>query len=147
MMLMVNLSLPCNCSTNADSAVAGPGSDPFNNPSTHWCKFLFLYSMTLGTDLDIKTDGTDKFTGAVIIAVDGSKQFLPAGATNELITLNGDYKRWYRWFNWFESKMLYRLQQIILFTFFNLIGSGSIATPFAYSVINNFVGLRAHIKF
>ena len=77
--------------TNADSAVAGPGSDP-NNLNNIGASFYF-YVETLATDLDIKTDGTDKFKGAVIIAVDdgAKKAFVPA-ATNDVITLNGTTK-------------------------------------------------------
>lgn len=76
---------------NADSAVAGPGSDP-NNLNNIGASFYF-YVETLATDLDIKTDGTDKFKGAVIIAVDdgAKKAFVPA-ATNDVITLNGTTK-------------------------------------------------------
>ena len=76
---------------NADSAVAGPGSDP-NNLNNIGASFYF-YVETLATDLDIKTDGTDKFKGAVIIAVDdgAKKAFVPA-ATNNVITLDGTVK-------------------------------------------------------
>ena len=76
---------------NADSAVAGPGSDP-NNLNNIGASFYF-YVETLATDLDIKTDGTDKFKGAVIIAVDdgAKKAFVPA-ATNDVITMNGTTK-------------------------------------------------------
>ena len=76
---------------NADSAVAGPGSDP-NNLNNIGASFYF-YVETLATDLDIKTDGTDKFTGAVIIAVnDGSKKAFVPGATNDVITMDGTVK-------------------------------------------------------
>ena len=76
---------------NADSAVAGPGSDP-NNLNNIGASFYF-YVETLATDLDIKTDGTDKFKGAIMIAVDdgAKKAFVPA-ATNDVITLNGTVK-------------------------------------------------------
>ena len=77
--------------TTADSAVAGPGSDP-NNLNNIGASFYF-YIETLATDLDIKTDGTDKFTGAVIIAVnDGSKKAFVPGATNDVITMTGTTK-------------------------------------------------------
>tara|TARA_B100001939_G_scaffold186913_1_gene160983 strand:+ start:318 stop:839 length:522 start_codon:yes stop_codon:yes gene_type:complete len=76
---------------NADSAVAGPGSDP-NNLNNIGASFYF-YVETLATDLDIKTDGTDKFKGAIMIAVDdgAKKAFVPA-ATNDVITLDGTVK-------------------------------------------------------
>ena len=77
--------------TTADSAVAGPGSDP-NNLNNIGASFYF-YVETLATDLDIKTDGTDKFKGAIMIAVDdgAKKAFVPA-ATNDVITLDGTVK-------------------------------------------------------
>ena len=73
---------------NADSAVAGPGSDP-NNLNNIGASFYFYFE-TLATDLDIKTDGTDKFTGACLIGVDdgAKKAFVPA-ATNDVMTFNG----------------------------------------------------------
>jgi len=76
---------------NADSAVAGPGSDP-NNLNNIGASFYF-YVETLATDLDIKTDGTDKFKGAILIGVDdgAKKAFVPA-ATNDVITMNGTTK-------------------------------------------------------
>ena len=76
---------------NADSAVAGPGSDP-NNLNNIGASFYF-YVETLATDLDMKTDGTDKFKGAILIGVDdgAKKAFVPA-ATNDVITMNGTTK-------------------------------------------------------
>ena len=54
---------------------------------------FFFYVETAATDLDILTDGTDKFVGAVIVAVDDGtkKAFVPAAA-NDVITLNGSTK-------------------------------------------------------
>lgn len=48
---------------------------------------------TAATDLDIKTDGTDKFVGGVYIGVDDAagKTFISA-ATNDVITMNGNTK-------------------------------------------------------
>jgi hypothetical protein len=48
---------------------------------------------TAATDLDILTDGTDKFVGAAIVAYDdgAKKAFIPAGS-NDVITLNGSTK-------------------------------------------------------
>ena len=112
---------------NADSAVAGPGSDP-NNLNNIGASFYF-YVETLATDLDIKTDGTDKFKGAIMIAVDdgAKKAFVPA-ATNDVITLNGTTKGGI-------------VGSVVSFTAIDtntylvhdslLIGSGTIVTPFA----------------
>ena len=113
--------------TTADSAVAGPGSDP-NNLNNIGASFYF-YVETLATDLDIKTDGTDKFTGAVIIAVnDGSKKAFVPGATNDVITLDGTVK----------GGIVGSVLQITAIDTANylvhnslLIGSGTIETPFA----------------
>ena len=54
---------------------------------------FFFYVETAATDLDILTDGTDKFVGAVIVAINDStkKAFVPA-ASNDVITLNGSTK-------------------------------------------------------
>ena len=112
---------------NADSAVAGPGSDP-NNLNNIGASFYF-YVETLATDLDIKTDGTDKFKGAIMIAVDdgAKKAFVPA-ATNDVITLDGTVK----------GGIVGSVLQITAIDTANylvhnslLIGSGSIETPFA----------------
>mgnify|MGYP003120939210 FL=1 len=113
--------------TTADSAVAGPGSDP-NNLNNIGASFYF-YIETLATDLDIKTDGTDKFTGAVIIAVnDGSKKAFVPGATNDVITMTGTTK----------GGIVGSVLQITAIDTANylvhnslLIGSGTIETPFA----------------
>ena len=113
--------------TTADSVVAGPGSDP-NNLNNIGASFYF-YVETLATDLDIKTDGTDKFTGAVIIAVnDGSKKAFVPGATNDVITLDGTVK----------GGIVGSVLQVTAIDTANylvhnslLIGSGSIETPFA----------------
>jgi hypothetical protein len=51
---------------------------------------FFFYIETAATDLDILTDGTDKFVGAAIVAIDDgtNKAFVP-GASNDVMTLNG----------------------------------------------------------
>ena len=45
---------------------------------------------TAATDMDILTDGTDKFVGAIMLAVDNGakKAFIPA-ASNDVITMTG----------------------------------------------------------
>ena len=69
-------------------------SDPTDpNQANNIGASFFFYIETLASDLDIKTDGTDKFKGAVIIAIDDStkKAFVPAGS-NDVMTLNGTTK-------------------------------------------------------
>ena len=76
--------------TTADSAVAGPGSDP-NNLNNIGASFYFYFE-TLATDLDIKTTGAgDLFTGACLIGVDdgAQKAFVPNGSSNDVMTFNG----------------------------------------------------------
>lgn len=112
---------------NADSAVAGPGSDP-NNLNNIGASFYF-YVETLATDLDIKTDGTDKFKGAIMIAVDdgAKKAFVPA-ATNDVITMTGTTKG-----GIVGSVVQITAIDTATYLVHNslLIGSGSIETPFA----------------
>ena len=50
---------------NADAAVAGPTD--FNNKSNIGASFTF-YVDTTATDVQIVTDGTDKFTGAATVS-------------------------------------------------------------------------------
>ena len=113
--------------TTADSAVAGPGSDP-NNLNNIGASFYF-YVETLATDLDIKTDGTDKFKGAILIGVDdgAKKAFVPA-ATNDVITMNGTTKG-----GIVGSVVQITAIDTATYLVHNslLIGSGSIGTPFA----------------
>ena len=72
---------------SANSAVAG--STDYNNPNNIGASFHF-YVATAATDMDILTDGTDKFVGAIMLAVDNGakKAFIPAAA-NDVITLTG----------------------------------------------------------
>ena len=49
-----------------------------------------FYIDTAATDVQIITDGTDKFTGAAMIAVDdGAKKAFFPGATNDVLSMNG----------------------------------------------------------
>ena len=81
------ITLP-TINATADSAVAGPGSDP-NNPNTIGTTFeiLFIDEFT-GT---ISPDGTDKFVGSVMVGVDdGSKKTFVPAAANDVVNLNGE---------------------------------------------------------
>ena len=113
--------------TTADSAVAGPGSDP-NNLNNIGASFYF-YVETLATDLDIKTDGTDKFKGAILIGVDdGAKKAFVPGATNDVITMNGSTKG-----GIVGSVVSFTAIDTATYLVHNslLIGSGTIVTPYA----------------
>ena len=90
---------------------------------------FFFYVETAATDLDIKTDGTDKFVGAVIVAINDStkKAFVP-GASNDAITMNGSTK------GGIVGSVI-KVTAIDTTTYLVhdslLIGSGTIVTPFA----------------
>jgi len=72
----------------ADSAVAGPND--YNSGNNLGATFTFAFE-TAASNLDIKTDGTDKFIGSVanINTTDNAVvAFVPA-ATNDVMTFNG----------------------------------------------------------
>tara|TARA_R100001443_G_scaffold108962_1_gene119955 strand:+ start:439 stop:945 length:507 start_codon:yes stop_codon:yes gene_type:complete len=66
-------------------------TDP-NQLNNLGASFLFVI-VTAATDLDIKTDGTDKFVGGLYTGVNNAtgKTFI-SGASNDVITLNGSTK-------------------------------------------------------
>ena len=76
------------------SIVTTEPSDPTdpNQLNNLGASFTFVI-VTAATDLDIKTDGTDKFVGGLYTGVDDAtgKTFI-SGATNDVITLNGSTK-------------------------------------------------------
>ena len=90
---------------------------------------FYFYVETAATDLDILTDGTDKFVGAAMVAVDdGSKKaFIPA-ASNDVITLNGSTKG-----GLVGSVVQVTAIDSATYLVHNtlLLGSGTIVTPFA----------------
>jgi len=90
---------------------------------------FYFYLETAATDLDIKTDGTDKFKGAVIVAVDdgAKKAFIPA-ASNDVMTLNGSTKG-----GLVGSVVQVTAIDAATYLVHNtlLLGSGTIVTPFA----------------
>ncbi len=76
------------------SIVTTTPSDPTDPNQTNNIGATFnFYIETAATDLDIKTDGTDKFKGGAYIGVDDAtgKTFI-SGASNDVITLNGSTK-------------------------------------------------------
>lgn len=78
-----------------DSAAGATDSTGLNSGSTIGASYTFVLE-TAATDLDIKTDGTDKFIGAITVAstnatTAANNVFVPA-ATNDVITLNGTTK-------------------------------------------------------
>ena len=75
---------------SSNSSVAG--STDYNNPNNIGASFYF-YVETAATDMDILTDGTDRFVGAVNIGVTNGdfKAFFPGGS-DDVITMNGGTK-------------------------------------------------------
>ena len=122
--------------TTADGASAGPDADPnnvgFGNSTQNNIGATFhFYVETAATDMDILTDGTDKFRGGIMVAVDdGSKKaFIPA-ASNDVITMNGSTKG-----GIIGSVVSITAIDTATYLVHNslLLGSGTIVTPYADS--------------
>ena len=111
------------------SIVATSPSDPTDpNQLNNLGATYFFVVETAATDMDILTDGTDKFVGGLYTGVDDStgKTFI-SGASNDVITMNGSTK------GGLAGSIVkvtaiaaakYAVEGIIL-------GSGTIVTPFA----------------
>ena len=115
-------------SINVNSNGATAGDNDFNNLNNIGATFNFFVE-TAATDMDIKTDGTDKFKGAILIGVDdgAKKAFVPA-ATNDVITMNGSTKGGIA-----GSIVSFTAIDTATYMVHNslLIGSGTIVTPYA----------------
>ena len=113
-----------NISANGVSA----GDNDVNNLNNLGATFHF-YVETAATDMDIKTNGTDKFKGGIMIAVDdgAKKAFIPAAA-NDVITMNGSTKG-----GLVGSVVSFTAIDAITYLVHNslLLGSGTIVTPYA----------------
>ena len=115
-------------SINVNSNGATAGDNDFNNLNNIGATFTFFVE-TAATDMDIKTDGTDKFKGAIMIGVDdGSKKAFVPGASNDVITMNGSTKG-----GIVGSVVSFTAIDTATYMVHNslLIGSGTIETPFA----------------
>ncbi len=115
-------------SINVNSNGGTAGDNDFNNLNNIGASFHF-YVETAATDMDIKTDGTDKFKGAILIGVDdgAKKAFVPA-ATNDVITMNGSTKG-----GIVGSIVSFTAIDTATYLVHNslLLGSGTIVTPYA----------------
>jgi hypothetical protein len=112
------------------SIVSTTPTDPTSpNQDNNIGASFFFYIETAATDLDILTDGTDKFKGAAMVAVDdGSKKaFFPAAA-NDVMTFNGSTKG-----GLVGSVIQVTAIDAASYLVHNtlLLGSGTIVTPFA----------------
>jgi len=83
---------------------------------------------TDSTDLDVKTDGTDKFVGSLAVTGSTTKAFAP-GATNDVISMNGTTTGGDRG-SIIEVTAIATAEYMVSGS---LVGSGSVATPFADS--------------
>lgn len=81
---------------------------------------------TDATDLDLKTDGTDKFVGSVSVSGTTTKAFAPA-ASNDVISMNGTTTGG-------DANSVIKVVALATAQYMVqgvLIGSGTVATPFA----------------
>ena len=113
---------------NVDSSSAVAGSTDYNNLNNIGASFYFYVALA-ATDMDILTDGTDKFVGAINIGVTNGdyKTFIPGGS-DDVITMNGGTTGGI-------------VGSVVQFTALaddeylvhnsNVLGSSTIATPFA----------------
>ena len=112
--------------SGSSSAVAG--TNDYNVLSNLGTTYLFWVE-TLATDMDIKTDGTDKFYGAVYTGIDSEEtgETFLAAATNDVMTFNGTTTGGIVG-SWIECTAIASAKYFVRA---GLIGSGTIATPFA----------------
>ena len=108
---------------DADGAVTLPTI----TSDTIGAKYTFFVG-TDSTDCDIKTDGTDKFLGSLSVAGTTTKAFAP-GATNDVISMNGTTTGVDKG-SYVEITALATAEYLVQGV---LIGSGTVATPFADS--------------
>ena len=112
--------------SGSSSAVAG--TSDYNVASNLGTTYLFWVE-TLATDMDIKTDGTDKFYGAVYTGIDSEEtgETFAAATDNDVMTLNGTTTGGIVG-SWVEVTAIASAKYFVRGS---LIGSGTIATPFA----------------
>lgn len=121
------ITLPA-INASADPVSSGPGADPntLNNIGATYKIFI----ETTASAVAIKTDGTDKFVGSLMMVdtdSSGAAYGYAPGATNDVINLNGTTTGGIAG-SWVEITAIaankYAVTGILL-------GSGSVATPFA----------------
>ena len=115
-------------SINANANGATAGSTDYNNQNNIGASFYFYVDLT-ATDVQIVTDGTDKFTGAAMIAVDNGakKAFFPAAA-NDVLSMNGTTTGGIVG-SVIQVTALETAQYLVHNTL--ILGSGTIVTPFS----------------
>jgi hypothetical protein len=113
----------------AGSSSAVAGANDYNVASNLGCTYTFWVE-TAATDMDILTDGTDKFYGAIYTGIDdsaGGKTFISDSSSNDVLTMNGSTKgglagSWVQ-FTAIADNAYYVTGQ--------LLGSSTLVTPFA----------------
>ena len=117
-------------SINANANGASAGETDYNNQNNIGASFYFYVDLT-ATDVQIVTDGTDKFTGAAMIAVDdgAKKAFFPA-ASNDVLSMNGTTTGGIVG-SVIQVTALETAQYLVHNTL--ILGSGTIVTPFSDS--------------
>ncbi len=112
--------------SGSSSAVAG--TNDYNVLSNLGTTYLFWVE-TLATDMDIKTDGTDKFYGAVFTGIDSEEtgETFAAATDNDVMTLNGTTTGGIVG-SWVEVTAIASAKYFVRG---GLIGTATLATPFA----------------
>ena len=82
---------------------------------------------TTASDLDIKTDGTDKYVGNLAVGSGTNTRTFAPGATNDVISMNGTTSGGIAG-SYLEVTAIATAQYLVSG---NLVGSGTIVTPFA----------------
>ena len=115
-------------SINANANGATAGTTDYNNLNNVGASFYF-YVDTTATDVQIVTDGTDKFVGAAMIAVDdgAKKAFFPA-ASNDVLSMNGTTTGGITG-SVIQVTALQSAEYLVHNTL--ILGSGTIVTPFS----------------
>ena len=115
-------------SINANANGASAGETDYNNLNNIGASFYF-YVDTTATDVQIVTDGTDKFVGAAMIAVDdgAKKAFFPA-ASNDVLSMNGTTTGGITG-SVIQVTALQSAEYLVHNTL--ILGSGTIVTPFS----------------
>jgi hypothetical protein len=115
-------------SINANANGATAGATDYNNLNNIGASFYFYVDVT-ATDVQIVTDGTDKFTGAAMIAVDdGAKKAFFPGASNDVLSMNGTTTGGIAG-SVIQVTALETAQYLVHNTL--ILGSGTIVTPFS----------------
>ena len=115
-------------SINANANGATAGATDYNNLNNIGASFYFYVDLT-ATDVQIVTDGTDKFTGAAMIAVDdGAKKAFFPGASNDVLSMNGTTTGGIAG-SVIQVTALETAQYLVHNTL--ILGSGKIVTPFS----------------